>query len=78
MKPAQSHFGPKVTLYYKTASGKQRWIDAQKIYDTTPWTDVKVRTEIPQDTVALQVLIGIQRADGTFWVDNLELNVVKP
>ncbi len=71
VEPENQYCGPKVCLYYKTVAGKTRFIECPKSYGTYDWKRVKVNADIPADVTELQLLLGVQRCQGTFWIDQV-------
>ncbi|MDD3886972.1 MAG: SGNH/GDSL hydrolase family protein, partial [Victivallaceae bacterium] len=75
-KPEKSFLGPKLSLYYRTADGKQSWNEAPKTYGTYGYKDAQVKVEMPKNVDAVQIQIGIQRSGGVFRLDNVRLRTV--
>ena len=76
--PANRYWGPKVCLYYKTASGKEQFAECPKSYGTYDWKPVSLKVKLPSDIEKIQLLAGLQRCAGTFWIDNISIQKFVP
>ncbi|OQA78784.1 MAG: Acetyl esterase Axe7A precursor [Lentisphaerae bacterium ADurb.Bin242] len=76
--PENRHWGPKLALYYRTAAGRENWIESAKEYGSYDWKKLSCTATIPADAEKLQVVTGPQRTAGTLWVDELEIVEAAP
>lgn len=71
LPPANKYWGPKLTVYYRTAAGKENWTDCPKEYGSYDWKRVECTVRIPADAAQIKILAGIQRGAGTLRIDEL-------
>ena len=76
--PANRYWGPKVCLYYKTASGKEQFAECPKSYGTYNWKPVSLKVKLPSDIEKIRLLAGLQRCAGTFWIDGISIQEYVP
>ncbi|MBC2593807.1 SGNH/GDSL hydrolase family protein [Ruficoccus amylovorans] len=69
----QAHMGPKLTIYFRSASGGEQWHDQPKEYGDYDWTGFRNEVKIPNDVEAVKVLLGLQMATGNLSFDNLKI-----
>lgn len=74
--PPQPHLGTKLTLYIRTADGKQTWLDAPKLTGDTPWHPIRLQATVPAQASDVQIQVGLQRCAGTLRLDDLSLQLL--
>ena len=55
--PPQPHLGTKLTLYIRTADGKQTWLDAPKLTGDTPWHPIRLQATVPAQASDVQIQV---------------------
>jgi len=69
--------GVKLTLRLRNAEGKLDYPQYSLPTGTFPWTDVDWKVQIPDNTVEMDLIIGLESVSGTVWYDAIHISTLK-